>query len=120
MKRDMELIRKIVLAVEDRDENLIKHRKIEGYSSEQVGYHCHILIQGGLAEGNSYSTNDHRYPYGQPNNLTWNGHEFADLARNQTIWNQTTEIIKKKSDTVTIGVLMQLLAAAAKAAFGLA
>ncbi|MEA5467218.1 DUF2513 domain-containing protein [Leptothoe sp. PORK10 BA2] len=117
MKRDMELIREIVFAVEGEDENFLEHFQIEGYSIEKVAYHCYQLVQGGYAEGRV--VNDMKNKRTIITNLTWEGHEFADLARSQTVWQKTMKLVKDRSDTVGMGVLMQLLAATAKSIFGL-
>ena len=53
MKRDMELIRKMVLAVEDAPSGYAPRDLAIGsdYTSEQVGYHAYQLLDGGYAEG---------------------------------------------------------------------
>ena len=52
MKRDLELIRKLVLTVEDLPTGtVIDDIEIEDYTPEQIGYHSYLLIDSGLAEG---------------------------------------------------------------------
>lgn len=46
MKRDMELVRKILVKVEDAvDDSIVYNPKIEGYSNDQIAYHCSILYE---------------------------------------------------------------------------
>jgi len=57
MKRDMELIRKMVLAVEDAPTGFAPHPlKIAGYTKEQVGYHAYLMVDHGLAKGPRVTT----------------------------------------------------------------
>lgn len=44
MQRDMELIRKILMVIEQAPTGYAPELEIEGYSSTQVGYHAYLLI----------------------------------------------------------------------------
>ena len=47
MKRDLDLIRKIVLTVEDLPTgNVPEEIEVDGYTSEQVGYHSYLNPKG--------------------------------------------------------------------------
>ena len=51
MKRDMELVRQILLAIEAHKDMKQKIKpEIEGYSEEQIMYHVKILADAGLIE----------------------------------------------------------------------
>ena len=51
MKRDPDLIRKIILAVEDLPTGLVLDKiKIDGYTREQIGYHSYLIVDSGLAQ----------------------------------------------------------------------
>jgi len=115
----MELIRKIILCLEESNTSWQKKLQDEGYTLEQIGYHSYLLIDGGFAEGNSNRTFNATYPLVHLNNLTWQGHEFADASRNDSIWNKAMERVKEKGDTIPIGVLTMLLTSLLKSAFGL-
>jgi hypothetical protein len=101
MKRDMDLIRSVLLGIEDHpklngteimqyDENK-DNLGISGYSENQVVYHIDMLIEAGLVKGEKV--------YGGPliEKLTWSGHEFVDAVRDPDIWRQTKEGAKKAS-----------------------
>ena len=49
MKRDMDLIRKILLLMEVEPQRKVPG--IEGYTSEQIGHHVYLMMQAGLIEG---------------------------------------------------------------------
>jgi hypothetical protein len=119
MKRDMDLIRKILLEVEgspsDKD---FEDLKIDGYTDEEVEYHAWLLIDAKLAHG--YVTlPDVGYPHPEVKCLSWSGHEFLDAARDDTRWKKVTRTLLEKGETVTIGVLQGLLVASMKSAVGL-
>ena len=52
MKRDMDLVRKILLEASAREGACMgKNPTIEGYSDDQVAHHVCLMQQGGLVEG---------------------------------------------------------------------
>lgn len=119
MKRDMELIRKILLAVEGSESAFAPDPlKIEGYTDEQITYHSFLLVNAGLVHGHiSIEAGESllalvEYP-------TWAGHEFLDAARDETRWRKVMAKVAEKGESVTIGVLEGLLVAAMKSAVGL-
>jgi hypothetical protein len=85
MKRDMELIRKLVLAVEDAPTGYAPAELgIQGYTPEQIAYHAHLMVQASLAIGMETTHMGSSSPSAQLTSLTWEGHEFADAARDET------------------------------------
>jgi hypothetical protein len=118
VKRDLELIRKMVLAIEDAP-GWAPDLKFEGYTDTQVGYHAYLLLDAGLARGEPIFEMGSEAPGGFINNLSWAGHEFADAARDETRWRKAMGVVQDKGGTVTIGVLTQLLVALMRGALGL-
>ena len=106
MKRDMDLVRPILLRIEEsnNDSRLgINDLEIPGYSSAEVSYHVMILNEAGLIETYHLSTmaND----IWRPKRLTWSGHEFLDAARNDSIWKKA----KEKASSMNFELLKELL-----------
>ena len=97
MQRDMELIRKILFKIEDTVDNVAGYNlEIEGYTMGQVAYHCSILYEGGYihAYKGEYAGNGlYSFSVGR---LTWEGHEFLDKIRENTIWNKTKDTIAER------------------------
>jgi hypothetical protein len=82
MKRDMELIRLLLLVYEGEEPK----PDFSDYSEDQQVYHSALLIEAKLVDG---SILPDRYPRGiVVLRLTWDGHEFLDAARNQSVWNR--------------------------------
>lgn len=120
MKRDMELVRKIVLAIEDSPTGYAPQGlRFDGYTPDQIGYHAYLMIQAGLAEGVDVTSTSSTSPESILTKLTWAGHEFADAAGDEPRWKKAMGIVKEKSGTVTIAILTQLLTGLMKGALGL-
>lgn len=121
MKRDFDLIRKLVLAVEDSPTAAVRDEmQIDGYTPEQIGYHSYLIVDAGLANGTNVGTmHDTGGPMWRIRHLTSAGHEFAATARNATIWRKATEIVKDKVGGVTLEVFKQVLAGVIKGTLGL-
>ena len=127
MKRDMDLVREILLYAEKSDSSDIpKDFSIKDYSKEQIVYHLKLLNDAGLittrqsvplldSEPNSawkvYQT--------IPSRLTWEGHEFLEAAKNDKIWGKAKNIVKEKGGGLTFEVIKALLIQMAKEAVGL-
>ncbi len=110
MKRDLNLIRKIILAVEDAPTGFAPKLSIDGYNEGEVGYHAHLLIDAGLARGADVTTLASVGPEAILTSLTWAGHEFAALARDDYRWSKAMAELKDKAGVITLDGLKQLLA----------
>ncbi len=109
MRRDLDLIRKMLLAIEDSPSGWAPDIKIDGYSDVQIGYHAHLMIGAGLARGSDASTMGSQAPKGMITSLTWEGHEFAEAARDERRWKKAMGIVAEKSGNITLDVMKQLL-----------
>lgn len=113
MKRDMNLVRTILLKVESAPHGFATaNLQIEGFNEEQIGYHSALLIEAGLADGVDFQCQESESPQAQINRLTWAGHEFLDAAREQGRWNQARELLEKHGGApiqVWTGVLTKLV-----------
>ena len=95
MKRDMDLIRAMLLAVEADPHGFVSVLKIPGYTQEQIGYHACLLGEAGLAHIVDITADGSNSPEAIVTSLTWAGHEFLDAARENTIWEQAKDKIKR-------------------------
>lgn len=109
MKRDMDLVREILLAVERSDADPIDSIQIviPNYTLTQVSYHVHIMEEAGLVEALDLSSDD-GYDF-EPKRLTWHGHEYLDTIRDPAIWRET-----KKQMEAAGGFSLDLVKAIAK------
>lgn len=118
MKRDMDLARKILLAVEEKGGTRGGlDLDIPGHAKDEVSYHVQLLAEAGLLEAQDLSTM-HGFEV-RPKRLTWNGHEFLEAARNDTVWNRAKEIVKEEGGSIPFDLLKALLFKLASGLFGL-
>lgn len=98
MKRDMDLIRELLLRLEalpmrpgaivhiyvdesDPEDSFL----VEGFSADQAGHHLHLIWDAGLIDGGNTR------PMVGVNfrSLTWAGHDFLDSIRDPVVWDKT-------------------------------
>jgi hypothetical protein len=109
MQRNMDLVRMILMRMEGNpSEWAPRDLGIKGFPPEEIGYHCHIMMQEGLIEGIDLTNAQSAGPEIAPRSLTWKGHEFLDLARDQERWNRAKAIIAKVG-SAPIAVWMKVL-----------
>ncbi len=81
MKRDWELIKKILVMVEASDvsANGVKSTNITGYDHGLVCAHISLLQENSYIEGHDYSSSS--LDYYQVTGLTWKGYDLLDTLR---------------------------------------
>lgn len=99
MKRDMDLVRELLLKIAEADEppdlsDLVPGRK-EGTSEYQLAaYHMQMLIsEVGLVRGIEASSSSGAEWLGLQ--LTWRGQDFLENIRDPTVWDKTKEGAQK-------------------------
>ena len=97
MKRDMDLVRLILLEIEDKYRSTaIYDLAIDGYDTEMVAYHCKILYEAGLISDYKAQYADNEiYVFGV-GSLTWDGNDFLEKIRDDSQWKKVKETIAKK------------------------
>jgi len=121
MNRDMDLIRKILLRIEeypDYDPTYFKQNEnisfnFEGHSTNEIEYHLKLLADAGFTESGGG-----KYGYRNVVGLTWNGHEFLELMKGDTTWNNAKDAMKKTGGMAFEVLLKVLIETATKAALG--
>lgn len=115
----MELVREVLINLED-DEDISKWAPvhIDGYKAKEVDYHLKILSQANLIEAKSVTDQGNWFA----KSLTWNGHEYLDAIRNETIWNKTKNFINEKGlelASVPLSVIKEIAVAKSKEFLGI-
>lgn len=104
MKRNMDLIRDLMLRIEgDSDVD------ISSYSEKQQVYHMALLVEAGLIEGEIKHDDQGDIKAVIFTRLTWAGHEFLDEARNDTIWKKAKAKLSQAGIDAGIDVLKVIL-----------
>nr|ART38034.1 F102 [uncultured bacterium] len=113
MMRDMDLIRLIVLKVDQNDPN----GPIEGYTKDEIKYNCMQAIEMGLLKGKVLKDSRRSTPV--PANvlledLTPAGHDFIDGIQSESNWHKVKDYLLAGGKQITI----ETIKAAIRALFG--
>lgn len=97
MKRDMDLVRLILLEIEEEYQSTaLINLSVDGYDLETVAYHCKIMYQAGLIDHyQAEYAGDGLYMFAV-GSLTWEGHDYLDKVRDDSLWGKTKDAITKK------------------------
>ena len=110
MKREMDLIRLLLLQVETGE----VPPGLDQFSEDVQGYHGALLVEAGLVQGKAVSVGGGRKG-AVITGLTWAGHDFLDAARSDTVWNKAKEKVLKPGLSWTFSMLLEVLKAEARA-----
>lgn len=129
MKRDMELIRHLLFAIEEidtagdytafkKDEAEIEFADKYGNSWDNIRHqHLELLIEAKLIEGMTVNSTDGTMLV-MPKRLTWSGHEYLNSIRDANAW----KYIRTKLNTLgvwTLPIVQQLAGKYAEKVLGL-
>ena len=102
MKRDLDLIRRLLLDLEADKSGRLRTFTNEEHGPETV-YQLALLADAGYVKtappfkgGTTISE------------MTWEGHDFLDGIRDDTVWKKITKRVKTTSGTATLAVIKAL------------
>jgi hypothetical protein len=120
MKRDMNLVRKVLLFVEALPESDgFTQFKDSNFTERQVEYHAVMLVEEGLLKRDGVFVEAEGGISFICDALTYSGHDFLDAARDDTIWRKAMDKIAGTTGSVSIEVLKAVLIDLGKKALGL-
>jgi hypothetical protein len=118
MKRDFDLIRQILFALEDEEEyEPFRKFSLEGVPEPKLQYHLKIMGEARLIDVEDLGTSDG--PDWHVKSLTWNGQDFLEKSRNETCWKQAKQTILEKGGALTLDILTQILSTIALKQMGI-
>ena len=105
MKRDMDLIRKILVGMEGLEESPTStgEFQVEGFTDGQVNYHLRLLVEAGLIV--AADAGDEWIPL----YLTWQGHEFIDASREDSRWEKAKSVVMAKTGGLSFELIKDVL-----------
>jgi hypothetical protein len=121
VKRNLELVRLILIRGEAADDFTLRSSAFaaEGYDEKTVARHFQLLEEAGLVEANLLCVESRGALQGMVERLTWDGHEFLEATRNETVWSRTKELVKAKGGGASFEVVKALATQASLSYFGL-
>ena len=114
MRRDMDLIRNILLSTESDD-----FGNLEEVDGKTLAFHVALLEEAGLLR--AYITFDgDEQPTGYIiRKITWSGYEFLDSIRDKTIWEKAKKYVLKPGASWTFVILAEYLKGEIKERLGM-
>lgn len=106
MQRDMDVIRKIVLAVRSAAGVV---NSVDGVSEADFAHHAQLLEEAGLIAAAIQGQGKRVAQEAVIFRLTWSGQDFADSILDDTLWNKAKENIIKPTASWTFGILLDYL-----------
>ena len=124
MTRDDDLIRTLMLVLEQARDYVSDNLTVEGYSRDQVAYHLGLIVRAGYAEGPqprySCTGSDPTVPMAVVvSRLTPVGHDFIAMLRDEIVWLKVKERLAKVGGSASLEVVGQVGASIAKQMLGL-
>ena len=107
MKRDMDLVRLILLKIEEESNGTaIYNLNIDGYDMEKVAYHCRLVYEAGLISDYEEHHADDTIDDFAVGTLTWEGHDYLEKVRDVSRWDKIKQILVKNGIALGIDVIL--------------
>ena len=125
MKRDNDLVRGLLLAIEKRpptDRIAGDSLGFDDRDEPEVVEHIRLLTEAGFIETRvrEFLEDRHqRLARVEILRITWAGHEFLASIRSDTVWKKTQERVAKVGGSVSLSTLSEVAGAVAKGLLGL-
>lgn len=105
MKRDWDVIRKVLIKVEEgTGEKEVSSEDFPEPDRAIVAYNMWLLIEAGLVEGGGRDATMGA-PFAFVHRMRWEGHELLDAMRGDTAWNRIKATAKEKSIDLTVDAI---------------
>ena len=116
MKRNLDLVRDILLFIEDKSETVDYFSvEIDGYGEREINYHVYLLMEQKFITGAGPPVKHARVAI---SGLTWKGHEYLDTVRSENVWNKTKELVKPVGSVSLDAILKIATEVAVKSVMG--
>ena len=89
MKRDLDLVRQLLLQIEALPPIPPVQYRIGEVEDPVLLKHLEMLIAAGLVDGKISQSHGARGDVITISGLTWEGHEWIEMVRSQDLWNET-------------------------------
>lgn len=118
MKRDMDVIRRILLAASTMKPGEAL-QELDGVDDSVFSEHVNLLVERGLVDGGAPISLTSGPIGGFITRLTWEGQDFVDLIEGDTAWNTAKARVIRPGVAWSFDVLKEVLKAIAMKSAGL-
>lgn len=107
MKRNLDLIRHILLVIETNEDEFLTEISFtsEQYNENMVAYHIKLLLDAEYIIANVVEADAGEFVLCIVDRMTNRGHDYLDSVRNDTVWQKTLEKIKGTVGSASLDVI---------------
>lgn len=115
MRRDMDLVRSILLQAEAADGPLdMGDMDPCGHTEEEAAYHVELMAQRGLVSATVRRAYGGALMLCRIDSLTWEGQDMLDAMRSERVWSRARRAIAESVGTATFDVVKGVCSAIAQ------
>lgn len=125
MKLNFDCVRDLMLAAEDIPYNenptmiyFLKNSRLSQYSPDDIYYSMEKIVEAGFVKLRRVKTLSGPFD-GIFIGITWEGHQFLDSIRSDTVWEKAKEKVKKTIGSTSLQVLSSVAVSIASKFLGL-
>ena len=107
MKRNWDMIRDILIQLEElsSEEGSLKLSSFPQDKHAEISYHMELLMEAGLVNGQLSEEFGPGPEEFFATRLTWQGHEFLDAIRSDTVWQKTKKSFLSQGISMTFDLV---------------
>ncbi len=117
MKRDLDLIRYLLLTTEQSDKGVTDSILVnQRYDIKDIAFHTELLIDRGLVSGLVEYDGFRTTPLSvEITRITWEGYDYLDSIRSDKVWSKAKDVICKSVGDTSLSVVKDTCQLVAKA-----
>jgi hypothetical protein len=101
VKRDLDLVRQLMLQIEALPAAPPVQYRMSEIEDPVLLAHLELLIDAGLVNGKIARSHGTRGDVISVSGLTWQGHEWVEMVRSQSVWNETKRTLTERASAMT-------------------
>jgi hypothetical protein len=119
VKRDLDLVRQILLQIEALPAGPAAQYRMSEIEDPVLLAHLELLIDAALVNGKIARSHGARGDVISVQGLTWQGHEWIEMMRSQSVWNETKSTVLEQGGALTFDLTSAVAAKLLRARLGL-
>lgn len=109
MKRNLDLIRDLLILAEESDGPVTDDAlSASDYMRSELAYHVELMTQRGLIDGCVEYDGFHRTAMNiSISSITWEGYDYLDAIRSDDVWHKAKAAVKKSVGEASLSVMKE-------------
>lgn len=108
MKRDMDLVRRILIEAQKADQHIdIESLVCDKHPLPVMAYHVELMAVHGLLDAKVDKSWGGGSTGGTIEGLTWDGCDYLDAIRDDRVWSRTKKVVREAVGDTTLSTIKQ-------------